>query len=455
MKSLVVAAPTGRGKMSRLQSMNIAPVSFAQLIEILQTTEVFSRDEQGRSTFLGNEAAQKLRKRFADLIIPMHYLIMSIQNQLPGLFDRSELTVELDEDLHIKLSLIMCIRAEYFGLASNNFEQISTFLRPCLQDDCLFTWNPKKDGKKIKIRHLLKIRLQQFAQESLSLVTVAEDRVSRAEKDGAIEDQLEKLEYLVASIVDLCWQLLHRNADIEIQNVCEAVNKQIDFLPALRGFEVYLTCLLKNKKLLDKEPPVISRKTLNKLYSKLQDSDQKKFIETARSYFKSCDLSMNEYLEELKKSVDFTWHNYVMYVSLPELSHSARGYVWEIAVALFLLKHGREDNDLGILRAINKHYAKPGSVFSREFDMHTTKIKCECKYVDWVNLPEERKNEIKLQLDKQIEITSYPNGVIPFYLISREPLSQEFIDYLSGKRITIIDPHSKGPFEVLYSYKID
>jgi hypothetical protein len=179
------------------------------------------------------------------------------------------------------------------------------------------------------------------------------------------------------------------------------------------------------------------------VFLELMDVKQKPLIEEA---LKLCERNPN-----LAQSFKDVLHDYVIEAHNADHMHSAKGRLWEMVVAFFLMKVGTDKNCFGCLQNMNEHVKLHGKSFSREFDVLTGKLFCECKYIDWSKLTEERKNKLVAQIKDQAKIVGSKPGSIKFFVVSKEPISAEFEQIFQRNGVKYVDPRNPGDFGELYS----
>ena len=154
---------------------------------------------------------------------------------------------------------------------------------------------------------------------------------------------------------------------------------------------------------------------------------------------------------EKVKSVQDITHDFVLdflkYVSVAR----ARGRIWEALVAVFFLKNGLRENAIGALEGINKHYTHDAISYSREFDILSSCLLCECKCVNWAQLSAQEIDEKVTQFEDQTEIVNGDPIPRKFLVISYSPLTDALVQTLNRLKIAFVDPNNQGNLVELFT----
>ena len=137
---------------------------------------------------------------------------------------------------------------------------------------------------------------------------------------------------------------------------------------------------------------------------------------------------------ELYDTFLFTLQNYICCAYGSECD-SAKGYVWEIAVTLFM------HNALGTdVQSMNKIVYPYKGDKCREFDVTTSKFLVECKSINWARLAPDKQEYIAKQFIEQQKI-AYTLRV-PFVVISKEVIPHDWKQWLTENDIMYVDPYT-------------
>lgn len=123
-------------------------------------------------------------------------------------------------------------------------------------------------------------------------------------------------------------------------------------------------------------------------------------------------------------------------------------------VALFFLKNGTNQNEIGVLEGINKHYMHDAIAYSREFDVLSSHLLCECKCVNWTYLNTQEVDEKIAQFEDQAEIVFSDPKPRKFLVISYFPLTEAVIQTLNKLKVSFVDPNNQGDFVDLFTHQL-
>ena len=144
----------------------------------------------------------------------------------------------------------------------------------------------------------------------------------------------------------------------------------------------------------------------------------------------------------LKNQLDKSLHN-------PH-RHTAKGYVYELEVALYFVKKEKQ-----VIHAFEKKYTHPQLMFTREIDIVTEHCAIECKCIDWLTVLGSKYISEKLasQLAEQNELVrSGIVGVPCFMVCSKNQIPFDWKIWFAQQGILYMEgPQYGGAFGELSS----
>ncbi len=401
-----------------------------------------------------------------------------------GLFyvlENSELTTSCDgQQLRTKLSLLSKLKLQeirYLLMKQRQMVQLQKTPNAELCDiftlkDSVVFWDPDIEKETIKFSLLIKNKIQElirmacFLAERVVVFNVKLRGVSQSQKKDVSHEKREAkskllsvtrllvsktLEFLNATLASNIAEVVRRfgllqglikEADDVQADPALAKKEKDDLYRSLPAVCDMVGCLAAYNKL---EPLPIDRVPMDIIwyvFSNLMNTPQKPLIHEAAAL---CKKNRN-----LADAFNAVLHDYVLEASHSERTYFAKGRMWEMIVAAFLMRGGTSVNKFGRLENMNQHVNLHGRQFSREFDMVTEKLLCECKNIDWYGLSPEKKVKLIAQFKDQAKIAKSKSYATNFFVISKQPVSEEFVEIFRDNAINYVDPRHVGDFKDLF-----